>query len=98
MQDLLTVLRQLRRPRLLIRAARLGVESYTRAPHLRRVLRTPSPPRTGAALMSLIELEAELESQRASQEASYSIARHVDVLIAMMGEAQILRRMNLRPV
>ncbi len=94
MQDLLTVLRQLRRPRLLIRAARLGVDGYRRDPHLRRVLRTPSPPRTGSALMTLIELEADLESQRAAEEASYSIARHVDVLIAMMGEAQILRRMS----
>ncbi|KNG93051.1 DUF6477 family protein [Pseudaestuariivita atlantica] len=91
MQDLTTMLRSLKRPRLLIRAARLGVDSYRRGPHLRRILRTAAPPRAGAALLALIEIEAELETQRTEQMASYSITRHVDVLIALMGEAQLAR-------
>lgn len=90
MQDLHAMMRRLRRPRLLIRAARMGVESYRRGPHLRRVLRTTVPPRTGAALIALMEIEAELEAQRTDDSAAYSITRHVDVLIAMMGEAQLI--------
>ena len=41
--------------------------------------------------MQLIELERGLNDQRTSDDAGYSLSRHLDVLIAMMGEAQVLR-------
>ena len=91
MQDILTTLDTLRRPPLLIRAARFGATEYRRAAHLRRHLGYGPLPRSGPALMRLIEIESELNEQRTTSNAGYSASRHVDVLIAMMGEARILR-------
>lgn len=91
MMDLLSLLNTIHRPRLLIRAARFGVEEYRRDTHLRRLLGHGALPRSGAALTILMDIEAEQNEQRLTKQAGYSPARHVEVLIAMMGEAQLLR-------
>ncbi|MBW4708808.1 hypothetical protein KX928_13545 [Roseobacter sp. YSTF-M11] len=91
MQDLLSMLHALRRPPLLMRAARIGAEDYRRSVHLPRLLGYGVLPKHGAALLRLMEIEAELNVQRTSGNASYSLIRHVDVLIAMLGEARVLR-------
>lgn len=91
MQDILTALNSLRRPRLLIRAARLGELDYRRDADLRRHLGYGRLPRSGEALVRLMEMEATQNEQRKADDASYSPARHVDILIAMMGEARLMR-------
>jgi hypothetical protein len=91
MQDILSMLNALHRPRLMMRAARIGAENYRRSSHLPRLLGYGVLPRHGAALLRLMEIEAELETQRALSDAGYSLIRHVDVLIAMVGEARVLR-------
>lgn len=91
MMDLLSLLNTIHRPRLLIRAARFGIEDYRREVHLRRLIGPGALPRSGAALAQLIELEADQNGLRTENAAGYSPARHVEILIAMMGEAQILR-------
>ncbi len=92
MQDILSRLNALHRPRLLIRAARAGADDYMRAPHLARLLGYgKKTPRSGPALMRLMEMEAEVNAQRVSGDAGYSLVRHVDLLIAMLGEARLLR-------
>jgi hypothetical protein len=91
MQDILSMLHAIRRPPLLMRAARIGAEDYRRAVHLPRLLGYGVLPRYGAALMKLMELEGDLNEQRLSGNSSYSLLRHVDILIAMVGEARVLR-------
>lgn len=91
MQDILGIMANLNRPRLLVRAARLGADEYCRETHLQRHLGYGALPKFGQALMRLIEIEGVLNEQRSSQDASYSLVRHVDVLIAMMGESRMLR-------
>ncbi|MBP0481886.1 DUF6477 family protein [Sagittula salina] len=91
MKDVLGLLEDLRRPRLLISAARIGAQEYRRSPCLRRVLGHATLPRPGQALMSLMEIEAELDERRRGQDATYAVSRHVEVLTAMMGEARLLR-------
>lgn len=92
MQDILTMLNTLHRPRLMMRAARIGAQDYRRAAHLPRLLGYGVLPRHGAALLKLMDIEAALEEQRTQSDASYSLIRHLDVLIAMVAEARILRR------
>lgn len=41
--------------------------------------------------MRLIEIEHDLNESRINDDATYSVTRHVEVLMAMMGEAQLLR-------
>tara|TARA_R110002012_G_scaffold12287_11_gene54948 strand:+ start:6552 stop:6848 length:297 start_codon:yes stop_codon:yes gene_type:complete len=91
MQDILSRLNAIHRPHLLMRAARIGAENYRRSIHLRRLLGFDGYPRSGAALIQLIEIEAELNTQRKMADAGYSLIRHVEVLIAMIGEARLLR-------
>ena len=91
MQDILTMLNALHRPRLMMRAARIGAQDYRRAAHLPRLLGYGVLPRHGAALLKLVEMEAVLEDQRKQSDASYSLIKHLDVLIAMVAEARILR-------
>ncbi len=62
MQDIHSLLATLHRPRLLMRAARIGAAEYRRAGHLPRLLGYGMLPRPGPALMRLIEMEAELEA------------------------------------
>lgn len=89
MQDLLSMLNSLRRPRLLIRTARLGAQDYNRNRHLQRLLGYGDLPGPGSALMRLMEIERGLDTLRRTEDAGYSLSRHVDVLIALMGEAQL---------
>jgi hypothetical protein len=91
MNDILKTLDSLRRPRLLIRAARIGAAEYRRDAHLRRHFAFGALPRSATALARLFEMEEALNRQRQHDRTRYSAARHVEILIAMMGEARILR-------
>lgn len=91
MQDLLTQLSHLRRPRLLIRAARIASQDYRRATRLPRLLGYGTSLKTGPALIKLMSLESAMNDKRESGDASYSIAAHVDLLTAIMGESQLLK-------
>lgn len=90
MQDLFSMLNTLCRPRLLIRAARIGARDYSRDRHLRRLLRCEALPRPGSALLQLMELERIQDDLRRAGDAGYSLTRHLDILIAMIGEARLL--------
>ncbi len=98
MQDLISMLHTLHRPRLLMRAARIGAEDYRRTTHLPRLLGYGVLPRHGAALLKLMEIEAELNMQRKTSDAGYNLIRHVDVLIAMVGEARVLKASQMSEV
>ena len=92
MTELATTLENLRRPRLLIRAARFGLTDYNRDRHLKRLIkadRTPSPER---ALEGLLEEEARLNSSRTDDTGDYDLSRHIDMLIAIMAEARLFLR------
>lgn len=88
MTDFRDLLQNLRRPRLLVQAARLGVADYRRDRDLRRIAGTAAAP--DRVLPALMDAEAALEQTRCAGDASYDIARHVEVLIALMAEARRL--------
>lgn len=79
----------LRRPRMLTRAAKFGAQDYNRDRHLQRILGYGSLPGSGQALLRLIEMEKEVNAQRKDDDAAYSLVRHLDLLIALLGEAQL---------
>jgi hypothetical protein len=92
MSDILSTVRELRRPRLLIRAARAGVAEYRRGRDFGRVMRTSTAPSPDRALAMLLEEEHRMETTRRAGDASYSFIRHIELLIAMMGEARLIPR------
>lgn len=92
MAEFLQNLADMQRPRLLIRAARHGLSDYDRRRDLKRITRAEGPTAPEAALRRLIDIEADLETSRRAGLATYSIARHVDTLIALMAEARLMLR------
>ncbi len=90
MTNPLTVLKSLRRPRLLIRAARFGLADYRRERDLRRLVGEAAPMTTETALAALIEREQRMETTRCTGAGAYSVARHVELLIAIMAEARLV--------
>ena len=90
MTDLATVLAALRRPRILVRAARCGLADYRRDRDLKRILRLPRAAASARALETLLAEEERLETIRTSGEATYSLQRHVAVLTALLAEARLV--------
>jgi Family of unknown function (DUF6477) len=92
MSDILSLLNDLRRPRLLIRAAHIGLGDYRRERDLRRIMRSVAIPGSESVVHLLLEEEDRLEATRRSGCATYSFSRHIEVLIAMLAEASLLPR------
>lgn len=76
----------LRRPKILVRAARFAMLEFRRDRMLRRILRQDVPASPMAVLGLLMHRERELETMRKEQDPSYSVAHHVDALAAVMSE------------
>lgn len=91
MTDFAKALAALKRPRLLISAARHGAAEYDRNRDLKRLLAgaAPSPQQ---AIAELIDAESALETARRDGGASYSVAHHVDVMIAILAEMRLISR------
>ena len=88
MLDLQTQVRQLKRPGLLVRAARFGVDDYRRSRDLPRLLGGRVMSGVGATLMALLEAEREVEIARKDHAAGYALATHIELLAAIMAEAR----------
>lgn len=91
MQDCLSTFQSLKRPRLLMRAANIGAKDYRRNIHLPRLLGYGRLPSSGDALMQLMDLERGLDALRTQDAENYPLLRHVEVLIAMLGEARAVQ-------
>lgn len=90
MQDVRTMLTGMRRPKLLVAAARLALPGYRRETGLRRLLLREDLPRSTEALVLLMDLERMHDARRRDDDAAYSPLRHLEVLVALMSEAQLL--------
>jgi len=91
MLDIATRIARLRRPKLLVNAARFGLDDCVRSQHLKRLLKTEILPRPAPAVMQLLDIESIMDEARKTKQATYSVACHVEVLIALMAETQNLR-------
>lgn len=92
MTDLHSHLAQLRRPRLLIRAARFGLAEYRRTPALRRLF-AQTGVRTAEQIVGLLlRREADMDDRRRAGDPAYGVAAHVETLIALMAESRLLPR------
>lgn len=90
MNDPLSLLNTLNRPRLLVNAARIASAHYRRDTMLRPLLGDPTPSGPAETVMALFVLEQGLEVARCDRYAGYSVERHVRVLAALIAEAQTL--------
>ena len=91
MLDLQSLVQTLKRPSLLVRAARFGLDDYRRDRDLRRIFKTEHLPQTGSALIQLLERETALNDLRMSVASDYSTADHIALLTAITGEERLLQ-------
>lgn len=90
MTDLAAVLTEMRRPRILIRAARAGVADYRRERDLKRLIPADDRAALPHQLAALLAEELRLEEARlAGLAAGYRVHRHVAVLAALLAEARL---------
>jgi hypothetical protein len=75
---------ELRRPKLLLDAARRGMRLHDRERDVPRLLGSRDVPED--ALDRLLKAEAEQEELRLQGAVNYSVSRHVDLLAAIIGE------------
>lgn len=87
MTEIRSTLSNLRRPRLLIRAVRFGAADYRRERDLRRLIGRSMPP--DEAVQMLLDAEGKLEEWRRRGTAGYSVAQHIEMLIALVSEAKL---------
>lgn len=97
MKDVLSQVAALKRPQILVRAARFGLDDYSRGRHLSRCLKRDDPPGPGAALVELLGIEKQLNSDRVTKSGCYQVAKHIEILVAIMAEAQLFRTLHQRP-
>jgi hypothetical protein len=91
MQEFQTFADSLRRPHILIRAARHGLLSYNRNRDLRRLMHAATVPTPAVAVRRLIDEEAVVEARRQTGDAAYSLTRHVDLMIALLAELRLVQ-------
>jgi hypothetical protein len=91
MRDTFAILETIRRPRLLMQAARHGLAAYRRNRDLRRLIGAETSPLQ--AITQLIAEEGRAERTRLSGEADYSASRHIELLAALIAEASRLPRL-----
>ncbi|MCB6177200.1 DUF6477 family protein [Rhodobacter sp. Har01] len=81
-------LSQLRRPGLMMRAARFGLVHYRRGRQLQRLLAGEMRPER--TVPRLFEAEAAFEETRRRGDAAYSVVAHLEVLVALLAECRLL--------
>jgi hypothetical protein len=84
-----TLLNTLKRPKILISAARLGMADYDRDADLRFIIKTGQTPDHNEAIETLIAKESELESSRKDGQSHYSVQEHIRVLTALLAEVRL---------
>ena len=92
---LTTDLSSLRRPKLLIRAARAGMLEYRRSRDLKRITGVPANVQASRIVDTLLREENRMEEERRSGDAAYSIQKHISVMTALLAESQSQPRLKM---
>lgn len=90
MKDVISLVNGLKRPKLLVRASKFGADDYNRTYHLNRILNRNNTPKSGEAILQLLDIEDMCNTAREDKDPAYRLIQHVDVLIALIGETRLL--------
>lgn len=91
------ILSQLSRPEILLRAAEIGLGTYTRNKDLKRLLKCRFPPESGQAVRRLLVHETLLEKARKTGNAAYDMKVHIQVMTALLQEIYLLAKTGQKP-
>ncbi|MCP5085489.1 MAG: hypothetical protein GY952_01600 [Rhodobacteraceae bacterium] len=80
------ILSKLRRPKILLRAARYGVPVYNRETDLQRITRLNSTASDTALIDTLVQQESSFEQARKTRDTAYNVGKHIRILTALLAE------------
>lgn len=92
MQDVIEMVRRLKRPKLLAQTARISSEAFNREKWLPRLLMRENCPRLGDAILQLLNLEDAENEMRVRNDPAYSLERHLNLLAAIIAETAQLQQ------
>lgn len=81
-----TPLAGIRRPRILIEAARIGGRKYRRKTALNQIFKAKRPQSQNALILALRDRESEIEQLRQLGDGTYRAQKHVQILTALIVE------------
>ena len=91
-------LHSLKRPKILINAAKLGLKTYNRATCLGSFLALSMDQHTAQILQSLIAKEGRLNQMRMQQNVQYNIALHVTIPTALIADTMEIESAKKQPI
>ncbi len=98
MTNLKNALESIHRPKTLMRAAKSALGNYDRSTGLQRLLGKSDKIRPEDALRELLPLEQDCETRRQTGRIAYSVARHLEVMVAIIAEASLLPEFKPRDI
>lgn len=98
MTNLKTALETIHRPKTLMRAAKSALGSYDRSTGLQRLLGKSEKICPEDALRELLPLEQDCETRRQTGRVAYSVASHLEVMVAIIAEASLLPEFKRRDI
>ena len=85
----------IRRPRILVKAAKIALDHYDRDTGLTRLLQLRNTPEPDVALARLTDTEDAMNEERLQGAATYSIERHIQILTALLAELCLVEKKAL---
>jgi hypothetical protein len=98
MTNLKAALETIHRPKTLMRAAKSALGEYDRTKGLQRLLGKSETICPEEALRELLPLEQDCETRRQTGRVAYSVARHLEVMVAIIAEASLLPEFKPRNI
>jgi len=84
------VLYNLKRPKILLQAARIGLKTYSRKRDLKRMLKMREIPQPVQVIKRLLKNETTLEEARKTGNAAYDMKIHIQIMTALLQEVYLL--------
>jgi hypothetical protein len=91
MQSIQDQVQRLKRPKLMVKAARISADTFNRKVRLPHLLERGTCPAVGEAIMQLLNLEGEANALRHLDDPNYSYEHHISLLAAIIAETNLLQ-------
>ena len=83
-------LRKIKRPKILLQAAKIGLKTYSRNRDLKRLFKVQEIPQPMQVFKRLLKNETVLEEARKKGDAAYDMKLHIQVMTALLQEIYLL--------
>lgn len=92
--EVMARLSYMKRPSLLVTAARAGVMTYNRERSLRRILKTTGTPALLKGLTMLLDEEQIQNDLRRTGSGLYDVSHHIELMIALIADGLTFKEIN----